>query len=290
MKRLGRAEQRAAYLFLTPALVGAVIFAYGPIVMAFLLSFSHYSMLDTPRWIGLANYAAILQDGEFWQAVLNTAYFTIVSVPLTMGLALLVAIALNQRLRWRILARTLFYVPTISPMVAVALVWLWLYDPAYGVLNLVLRALGLPGVLWLGSTAWAMPSVIIMSVWKGIGAVMVIYLAGLQGIPEQLYEAAKIDGASAWQRLWYVTVPQLQPATMFILITALIGAFRVFDQVYVMTQGGPSNSTVTVVYEIYRNAFAYLRMGYASAEAMLLFVIILVFSLLNVRRLRVDWA
>lgn len=290
MKRFGRAEQRAAYLFLAPALVGAVVFAYGPIVMSFLLSFSHYSIIDTPRWIGLANYAAIFQDGTFWQSVGNTAYFTIVSVPVTMALALLVAIALNQGYRWTVFARTFFYLPTISPMVAVALVWLWLYDPAYGALNYALRALGLQGVLWLGSSAWAMPSVIIMSVWKSIGAVMVIYLAGLQGIPEQLYEAAKIDGATAWHRFRYVTVPQLQPATMFILITTLIGAFRVFDQVYVMTQGGPSNSTLTVVYEIYQNAFSYLRMGYASAEAMLLFVVILVFSLFNLRRLRVDWA
>lgn len=287
---MARQRAVAGYLFVLPAMAIFFAFTLLPVVYALYLSFTNYDVFTRQDWVGLTNYQFVLEDELFWQALRNTLVYTAGSIPIGMVLGLGLALLLNTRIRGLGLYRTAYYVPVVTSMVAVSMIWLQLLDPLYGVLSTALEVIGLRGVDWLGDPNLAMASIVIVSVWKTLGWNMLIYLAGLQGIPEHLKEAAAIDGASRWQTFASVVLPLLAPTTFFIFVTSLIGAFQVFDQVYVMTGGGPANATTTVVHQIYNAAFKALDMGYAAAMSFLLFGIILVVSLANLRYLRGEVA
>ena len=282
-----RRQALAGYLFVAPAMVIFFVFTLLPVAIALYLSFTNYDVFTKMDWIGFDNYQfTLLEDELFRTALVNTVVYTVWSVPLSMAIGLGAALLLNQKLRGLGVYRTIYYVPVVTSMVAVAMIWLQLFDPLYGVISNALEAIGIKGIDWLGDPNLAMPSIIAVSVWKVIGWNMLIYLAGLQGIPDYLKEAAAIDGANRWQTFWKITLPLLQPTTFFIFVTSLIGAFQVFDVVYVMTGGGPANATTTLVHQIYNAAFKALDMGYAAAMSFVLFGIILVVSLFSMRATR----
>jgi multiple sugar transport system permease protein len=285
-RRLGREMRRewTAYLFLSPGLVIFFVFVLFSIIFSLYLSFHEWNILDVRKpYVGFDNYRRLAHDDRFGRAVINTAYFTFASIPLTMILGLGVAILLNQQIRARGLFRTMYYLPVITPFVVASIIWKWIYNADYGFL------IDHP-LLWLSDKNLAMPAVIAMNVWKGIGFDMVVYLAGLQAIPEELYEAAKVDGANAWQRFWRVTLPLLSPTTIFLIVIGVINSFQVFTQIFVMTNGGPVDRTTTVVYYMYLTAFKFFEMGYATAIAYALFAMIFVFTLLQLRFYRRDVA
>jgi multiple sugar transport system permease protein len=275
-----RRQVLAAYLFQAPALFLLIIFLLAPLASVVLLSFTSYN-LSTIRWVGLANYVQAWRDAQFIKSIRNTAFYALSNIPAQMFIGLGLALILNERLRARGLLRMAFYFPVVTSMVVVAMIWLWIYEPGWGLLNVVLRALHLGRQNWLADPRTAMPAVVIMSVWKGLGNAMILFLAGLQGIPEELYEAAKMDGANRWHRLINVTLPMLRPTTFFIFVMYCIWAFQVFDQVYIMTKGGPVWSTTTMVHQMYRSAFLYVEMGYAATMATVLFVLVLIITSLN---------
>ncbi len=295
-------ESRTAWVFLSPGLALFFLFVLIPVVAAFYLSFCRYDIIHSPSWIGGQNYARIWKDlqhhGVFYLSLRNTAQYAIATIPLGMALALVLALLVNAGLRGVTLYRTTYYLPVVTSLVAVSLVWMWIYDPNYGLLNYFLELLSrglslltgrkilLPPQTWLADPGQAMLAIAAMSIWKGLGYNMVIYLAGLQGIPDHLYEAAVIDGATPWQRFRAITWPLLKPTTAFILVVSVIGASQVFGQVYVMTNGGPNNATTVIVHQIFQNAFSFMKMGYASAMAFVLFGLIFVLSLINLRLLR----
>lgn len=278
-----RKETTTGYLFLLPALGGILVFILGPVVAAIALSFTKWDLLTPAKFIGLSNYQELIQDPMFRKVMLNTFVFTGASVPLSLILSLGLALALNQKIKGIVIFRTIYFLPVVSSMVAVSLVWRWLYNPNYGLLNYFLNLLHLPSINWLFSTTWAMPAVILMSVWKALGYNMVIFLAGLQGIPQMYYESAKIDGAGKFQAFKNITLPLLSPTTFFVLVISIISSFQVFDQIFVMTSGGPAHATEVIIYYIYHNAFQIFRMGYASALAFCLFIIIFALTLLQIR-------
>lgn len=284
-----RREALAALLFLSPSLIGFVIFMAGPLLASFGFSLLEWNLLTPPNWLGPDNYLQLLQDPEFWSSLWATLYYTLLSVPLGIVSALLLALALNQQLRGITIYRTVYFIPVVSSMIAVALMWRWMYNPTSGILNYVLNNvfafLHLPWTApdWLQSRTWAMPAIIIMSVWKGLGYNMVLYLAGLQGISRHFYEAAEIDGANGWHKFRHITLPLLTPTTFFIVVISIIGSFQIFEQAYIMTQGGPARATVTTVYYIYENGFQWYKMGYASAVAWALFALIMLVTLIQWR-------
>jgi multiple sugar transport system permease protein len=282
--RLRRRETTAAYGFLLPNLIGFAIFTFFPVLAALLISMTDWDLLQAPTWVGLENYQTLLTDPLFGKVLTNTALYVLGTVPLQMALALLVALALNQRIPGQLFFRTAYFMPVVASTVAVALVWRWIFNYDFGLLNSFLYMIGIQDPPnWLGSTRTALISIIIMSIWQQVGYSMVLFLAGLQGVPQQLYEAAEIDGAGSWGRFFYITLPMLSPTTFFILIIGIINSFQVFDQALIMTQGGPANATNTIVYHIYRNAFQFFKMGYASAMAWVLFAVIFVVTLLQFR-------
>lgn len=285
-----RRQTIAGYLFIAPAMTIFLVFTLLPVAIAAYLSFTNYDVFTKLDWIGAVNYEDVFQDELFWRALINTVVYTGWSVPLSMAFGLALALLLNQKLRGLGIYRTVYYVPVVTSMVAVAMIWIQLFDPLYGVISNALEGIGIRGINWLGDPNLAMPSIIAVSVWKVIGWNMLIYLAGLQGIPDYLKEAAAIDGANSSQTLWRITLPLLQPTTFFIFVTSLIGAFQVFDQVYVMTGGGPAGATTTLVHQIYNAAFKALDMGYAAAMSFVLFGIILVVSLFSIRAIRGEVA
>jgi multiple sugar transport system permease protein len=270
-----QADTKTALGFLSPSLIHLVVFIFTPIIFAAYLSTHRWDIVvpDTP-FVGLANFKEMLSDSTFWNALKNTVVYTL-NVPLGMAISLTVALLLNKKMRGLGFLRTLYFLPSVTSFVAIALVWMWIYHPTFGAANALLTLFGLPSLQWLNSTQTAMLSVIIFSVWLGLGYQMVIFLAGLQGIPEELYDAARIDGTSNWKRFWHITLPLLKPTTFFILVTSLIGSFQVFTSIYVMTAGGPVGSTDVIVYHIYQAAWEQLRMGYASAMSWVLFVIVM---------------
>jgi len=280
---LRRAEGRWALLFLAPSLIGFLLFTAFPVVAALLLSVARWDLMTAPALIGLGNYAQAMKDPLFWRVLLNTIYYTLATVPLGIIVSLAFAVALNEPIRGRLGLRAVYFMPVISSTVAVAMVWRWIYNPDFGLLNYVLSLLHLPTPGWLTSTTWAMPAIIIMSVWKDLGYGVVIFLAGLQGIPQHLYDAAAVDGASRWQQFWGITLPLLTPTTFFASVVYGINSFQVFGQVYMMTQGGPNYATSTMVYYIYVNAFQFFKMGYASALSWILFAFIFAFTLVQMR-------
>jgi multiple sugar transport system permease protein len=274
LSRVVNSDAVAGYVLLLPTLIGLAVFSLGPVVTSALLSFTRWDGLSTPVWTGTENYRLLFTDPLFWTALRNTAYYTVGSVVPAIVLSLLLALAVNQKIKGVVFFRTLFFLPVVSPPVAIAILWGWLYNAQYGVINAALDRLGLSPVQWLAEPSTAMPSIIIMSIWSGLGYNMVLFLAGLQGIPQELYEAAKIDGANRWALFRHVTVPLLSPTTFFILVLSMIGAFQLFDYAYVLTGGGPMYSTLSIVLYIYQMAFQNFKMGYASALAYVLFVII----------------
>ncbi|WP_197429623.1 carbohydrate ABC transporter permease [Auraticoccus cholistanensis] len=271
------------WLFIAvPVLLFIAFFAI-PIVAALVLSLTDYAIIGDFEFVGLDNYTRIFGDSFFWIALRNTAYYTALYVPLGIAVALGSALLLNRDARAARIFRTLFYIPVVSSTVATASIWFWLLNPQYGVFNVVLGWFGIDGPAWLYESAWAMPAIVVMSVWAGFGANMVIFLGGLQGVPRDLYEAARIDGANAWQQFRHVTLPGISRVMFLVSTLQIIGAFQVFDQAFILTKGGPGNSTVTMVYYIFDRGFDSLEMGYASALSFVLFLIIMVFSLINAR-------
>jgi multiple sugar transport system permease protein len=279
-RRLLWSEYRDAYLFLLPWMIGFVVWQAGPMVASLYFSLTRYEIVTAPEWAGLEQYARLFQDDRFYLALYNSAFYVLIGVPTHLLLALGAAMLLNVQVKGTSFYRTLYYLPSIIPIVANSLLWAWMFSSEYGLVNQLLGSIGLPQPQWLQDPTWAKPALIVMSWWT-IGGQMVILLAGLQGVPDHLYEAAAIDGAGAWHRFWAVTLPLLTPSLFFNLIVALIGAFQVFTQAYVMTKGGPQFSTLFYILYLYQNAFEDFKMGYASALAWVLFVIILVITLLQ---------
>jgi multiple sugar transport system permease protein len=280
-RRKRRSAQRAgsaAALFLLPSALGFFIFTAFPVVAAIGLAFFDYDLLLGKEFNGLQNFKDLASDDVFRAAFLNTVWFTLGSVPLCVVLGLGAALLVNHALRGITLFRTIYLLPYVTVTVAVALVWRWIYLPDVGLFNTILGWFGIHGPNWLTSTRWALPGLIIMSVWKSFGYNMVIFLAGLQAIPEHLYDAAKVDGANPWRRFVHVTLPMLSPTTLFVLVISVIGSFQVFDQALVMTNGGPGTSTTTLVLYIYKAGFQSYKMGYASAIALVLFLVVAVFT------------
>ena len=271
-----RAATGTALGFLAPSLLHLTVFVFTPIIFAAYLSLHRWDVVvpDKP-FVGLDNFRELASDPTFWNALKNTAVYTL-NVPMAMALSLGVALMMNRRLKGVAFLRALYFLPSVTSFVAIALVWMWIYHPTFGVANFALAAVGIGPVQWLNSTSTAMLSVIIFSVWLSLGYQMVIFLAGLQGIPDHFYDAARIDGANNWQRFWNITLPLLKPTTFFILVTSIISSFQVFTSIYIMTAGGPVGSTDVIVYHIYQSAWEELRMGYASAMSWILFVIIVI--------------
>src|SRR3990172_4424874 len=267
---------RTAFGFLAPSMLHLIVFVVTPIIFAAYLSTHRWDIIvpDKP-FVGLGNFSEMAGDSYFWNALKNTFLYSL-NVPIGMAVSLVVALMMNQRLKGVNLLRTLYFLPSVTSFVAIALVWMWIYHPSFGMANAILGIVGIPPLQWLNSSETALISVIVFSVWLGIGYQMVIFLAGLQGIPEDLYEAARIDGATNWQRFWKITLPLLKPTTFFVLVTSFIGSFQVFTSIYIMTAGGPTRSTDVFVYHIYQAAWEQLRMGYASAMSWVLFVIIMI--------------
>lgn len=280
---LGSSQRRqdllTAYLCLLPWLLGFVSFTAGPMLFSLGLSFYEADLLTTSYFVGLTNYRDLLHETLFWQSLRVTFVYACTSVPLGAVLALGIALLLNQRIPGVGLWRTIYYLPTVVSGVAVSVLWLQIFNPRAGLINNALALLGLAGPNWLYDSAWALPALILMSVW-GVGSSILLYLAGLQTIPTPLYEAATIDGANRWQRFWAVTVPMLSPTIFFNVTINLIFAFQFFTQSFVMTGGGPNNATLSMVLHLYNKAFVQLRFGYASALAWVLFTIIVIFTLL----------
>jgi multiple sugar transport system permease protein len=270
-----------AFILLLPNLVGFLIFMLFPVVASFLLSFTSWDMLQPIQWVGFKNYIDLFHDETFIKVFWNTIYFSAVTVPLGIVISLFLAIALDQGIAGKKFYRAAYFLPVISSMVAVAVVWQWIYNPEYGALNYFLSLFNIKGPSWLTSTVWAMPAIIITSVWKGLGFNMLIFLAGLQSISDSYYEAADIDGARWVDKFWYITVPLLSPTTFFVTVMAFIHSFQVFDSVYLMTEGGPARSTSVIVHYLYENAFQYFRMGYASAMAYVLFFMVFIITMIQ---------
>jgi len=272
------------YLYLLPTLIGLALFSAGAVAVSFLMSFTHWDIITTPEWIWLENYITLWQSDLFWEVVWNTVYFILLAVPLSVVASLALALAANTTLKGIVFFRTAYFLPVVSSMIAVALVWSWIYNPEYGLLNYLLDLFfGIRGPAWLDSTSWALPAMVIVTVWKGLGYSMVIFLAGLQNIPQDLYHAATIDGAGVWKKFRHITLPMLSPTTFFVLVITLINSFQVFEQTYVLTKGGPANSTLTMSYYIYQNAFQFFQMGKAAALSYVLFAAIFVVTLIQFR-------
>jgi multiple sugar transport system permease protein len=280
---LGRRETIAGYLFLLPNLIGFTVFTALAVVASAAISLTSWDLLSDPEFVGLRNYTELLTNDPLFRTVLwNTFYFTIVSVPVSTVLALGLALLFNTGLKAVPLFRTAYFLPVITATVVVALVWRWFFNPDFGILNYALYELGVDSPPnWLASRTWAMPSVIILSVWKQVGYNMVIFLAGLQAIPATLYEAAAIDGAGRWNRFRNITLPMLTPTTFFVLVISIIGSLQVFDAVLVLSEGGPANATRTMVFHIWEEAFVFLEMGYAAAVAWILFLLVFLVTLLQ---------
>ncbi|MBU9888863.1 MAG: sugar ABC transporter permease [Candidatus Omnitrophica bacterium] len=284
-------ETVAGYAFLMPNLIGFLVFTSLPVLASLGLSFVQWDLLSgDPQWVGIANFVELTKDPFFVKYCWNTIYLML-AIPLGMAGSLLLAIALNQKLKGTVFFRTVYFLPTICSGVAIFMLWRLIYNSNFGFFNMMISQFGdflglkLTGPNWLTDESWAKPALIIMNVWQTVGGSnMILYLAALQGVPRDLYDAAEVDGATGWQKFWAVTWPQISPTTFFIAIMSLIGGFQAgFDQAYIMTGGGPNGSTTTIIYYIFKNAFEWYRMGYAAAISWVLFLIIFVFTVLNWR-------
>ncbi len=281
---IGREETRTAWLYLSPALAHLALFVGFPVAYGFWLSLNEWNMIS-PRmtFVGLDNYVDLLDDPLFHEAFVNTAYFTLGILLVILVCSFGVALLLDQPLRQIGLFRGIYYSPAVTSVVAIGVVWYWMFDPEYGLINQVLQALGVYGPRWLADSAWAMPALIITAAWRNVGYFATIFLAGLQGIDQSYYEAASIDGAGRLAKLRSITIPLLSPITFFVAVMAVILSFQVFALVYVMTAGGPGGSTSVVVFQLYQQAFIYFRLGYASAIGYVLFLVIFLLTLIQFR-------
>lgn len=278
---LGHARRREAvygYIFMLPAILGLLIFLIGPIIVSLYLSFTNYDLLTAPTWMGFENYVTLFQDPLFWQALKVSSMYSVVSVPLGLTLSLVAAVLLDQKIRGIAFFRSIYYLPTVISGVGVAMLWRWMFNAQYGVINVLLGNIGIQGPAWITDENWALPALIIASLW-GIGGTMLIFLAGLQSIPAEMYEAAEIDGAGRFRQFLSITMPMISHVTFFNLVLGIIGALQNFTDAFVMTGGGPNNATLYLTVYLYRNAFLYLNMGFASAVAWVLFLIVLVLTL-----------
>ncbi len=279
-------EELFAYVCISPWLINFVLLIVFSMGASLVISLFDTNLMNRTWYVGLRNFSDMVEDKLFWKALSNTAYYSFAMVPLGTAFALLIAMILNQDVRAQGFFRTVYYLPSIVSGIAVSILWAWMYHPDYGLINSILDNFGLfeliPRIRWIYSEEWAIPSLVVMSVW-GTGGAMLIFLAGLQSIPTALYEAATIDGANAWRRFWAVTIPMLTPTIFFSIVMRIVGSFQIFTQAYVMTQGGPNNATLTMVLYIYNKAFLQFHFGYASALAWALFVVILLFTLLIIR-------
>ncbi len=283
-RRRLRRSNLIAYSFILPNFIGFTIFTLLPVIFAFALSFLSWDGANPIKFVGLKNFANMLTDETFHISTMNTFYYVLGTVPLTLISSLALAIALNRKMYGRNVFRAIFFFPYVASLVAVAVVWNMLFHPSMGPVNHILQSLGVSEPpRWTASTSWAMPTVIFASIWKSAGYYMVIYLAALQGIPRTLYEAAEIDGANAWQRFRNITLPMLTPATFFVFIMLTISCFKVFDLIFVMTSGGPGRATNVLVYMIYNQAFIAFDYGYSSAIAMVLFLIVFAITVIQFR-------
>ena len=277
-------QTRWGILCLLPTLLYLLTFVVFPVAFSLYLSFTSWDMVSADKpWVGLENYGSLLQDADFQRALGNTVYYSVGYVVLVVALSLALALLLDAKIKGVGFFRALYYTPSVVSVVAVSVVWVWIYEPTYGLLNAALAVVGLTPSRWLSDPSMAMPGVIIMMVWKNAGYFMVIYLAGLKGIPTSLYEAAAIDGANWWGSFRHVTLPLLMPVTFFVTVMAMINSFQVFGPIYVMTSGGPVKATLVIAYYLYQQAFQFFRMGYASAIAYVLFAVILVLTLVQTK-------
>lgn len=279
----------AAYLFLTPALLAIFIFFLIPVFAALLMSFTNFDIyslghISYARFVGLSNYIEIFKDPLFWQSLINTFYFVIAGGPLSIAVSLGAALLVSSKLvKFKGIFRLVYFMPVVTTLVAVSILWRFIYQPRFGILNYLIGFIGIHPIDWLGNPHWAMPAIILMAIWKNFGYNMIIFIAGLQNIPEDLYEAANIEGASEWNKFKNITLPMLAPTTLFVSIITIIGYFQLFAEPYVMTQGGPLNSTLSIVLYMYREGFRWWNMGYSAAIAFILFFIILVISLIQLK-------
>lgn len=280
---MARRENLMGWLWASPWILGFLIFTLGPMIVSMYYSFTEYPILSSPKWVGFSNYRTMFTDDDFfYQSLKVTLVYAVVSVPLYMALGFFVAILLNQDVRWVAMWRTIYYLPSVVSGVAVALLWQWIFNADFGLINYLLGLVGIKGPGWLLDPNWALPALIVMSLW-GVGGGMVIYLAGLQGVPTALYEAAEIDGAGVLRRFVHITLPMVSPVIFFNLVMGLIGALQTFTQAFIMTGGGPRRATYFYMLHLYNNAFQWLKMGYASALAWVLFFIILALTSLVLR-------
>jgi multiple sugar transport system permease protein len=283
VRRQRRTEAIFAYAFVSPALLLFVVFLAGPLVAALALSLQSWNLLSPANFVGLANYRKLLSDPIFLKVALNTAVFTVGSVVLHLGLGLGMALAVNRKIApfLQYLARTAFFFPQLISWAAAALMWRYILDPDFGFFNFYLKTIGISPPAWLASPEWAMPALLGVDAWKTIGFIFIVLLAGLQGIPPRLYEAAVLDGAGAWRRFWDITLPMLSPTVFFVVVINIIGAVQVFEPMYIMTNGGPLNQTRSIVMYVFETAFRRFQMGYASAMANVIFAVIMIVTLLQ---------
>ncbi|MEP7344938.1 MAG: sugar ABC transporter permease [Gemmatimonadaceae bacterium] len=287
-------KRASPWVFLAPSLLLIGVFFFAPVVAAFVLSFTDYDIYaladsGVMRWIGARNYVRLLASPDFGVALRNTLYFVLVGGPLSVAASLGAALLVNAKLApFKGFFRTVFFAPVVTTIVAVAVVWRYIYHPQYGLFNYALGALGISPIDWLGNPAWSMPAIIVMAVWKNFGYNMVIFIAGLQNIPAELHEAATLDGAGAWHRFRHITLPMLAPTFIFVGLVSMIGYFQLFAEPYVMTQGGPVRSTTSIVLLMYEEGFRWWRMGYAAAIAFVLFAIMILGTLVQLRLRREE--
>ena len=268
--------------FISPWIIGFLAFFVYPLLLSLYYSFTEYNLLQPPKWVGLQNYSNLTEDSHYRNAVGNTVYFVVFSVPLGVLTAFIIAFLLNQQLRLRVLLRMIFYIPIVVPISATAILWMWIFNSNWGLLNNLLALVGIQGPSWLGSPSWSKPSLIIMQLWL-VGGSVLIFLAALQDVPRALYDAAMVDGANALRRVWHVTIPMVTPAILFSLLTGMIAAFQTFANAWIMTGGGPIRSTEFYVLYLYDNGFRFFRMGYASAMAWILFLVVVVVTVILFR-------
>lgn len=282
LSKMERQERRGFFLFISPWLIGFVLFMLVPMCASVYISLTEWNILRAPVFVGLENFKTIFRDPLFYKSVKVTLTYAVFSVPLGVFTSIFVALLLNNKLPGMHVFRTIFYLPAVVSGVVVAIVWLWMYQPEYGIINTLLAKIGIEGPKWIYSESWAMPSLVIMSLWN-VGGNIVLYLAALQGVPTEYYEAAQIDGAGWWARFRCITLPGISPTLLFTSLTGIIGAMQTFTQAYVMSSGGPNNATLFYAYYIYNNAFVYRKMGIACAQAWIMFIIIGILTALSLK-------
>lgn len=280
-KKSFRKKALYGYLFIAGPFVGVILFALIPIIYSFYISFNQFDLFNPEIFIGLDNYKKMfMEDPLFWKSLINTVYSAI-GIPIGLVISLLIAMALSRNVKGVNFFRTAFYIPSVCSIVAITLMWKWIFNADYGVLNNILAFFKIQGPDWLSNKTWAMPALIIQGVWGGLGGGMILYIAALKNVPIVYYEAAELDGANKWHKLWHITIPSISPTTFYLLITGTIGAMQAFVPFMIMTNGGPDYSTTTIVLYLYQNAFKYMNMGYASAMAWVLFIVIMILTLIN---------